>query len=147
MTMEMPEHGRRWDDVRAELADMRDGDLDWRHGRHGAYVWYADDDLEHVLREAFGMYMVENGLGMHSFPSIGRMEREVLAMVQSLLSGEPLGNDGAASVFTSGGTESIFVAMYAAREWARATRPDVQTPEIVAIPPTRRSTRPPISSG
>lgn len=126
--MDLPDHGRSWHDIEAELSGMRSTNLDWRHGRHGAYVWYAEDELEHVLREAFGMYMVENGLGMHSFPSIARMEREVLAMVQSLLGA---GSD-ASSVFTSGGTESIFVAMYAAREWARATRPEVAKPEVVA---------------
>ncbi|MBE7520127.1 MAG: aspartate aminotransferase family protein [Thermoflexaceae bacterium] len=128
MTMELPGQGRRWEELREEMEAMRSRDLDWRHGRHGAYVWYADDGLEHVLREAFGMFMVENGLGLWAFPSIGRMEREVLAMVQGLLSGD----DQTASVFTSGGTESIFVAMYAAREWARAARPGVTAPEIVA---------------
>ncbi|HEU5320444.1 MAG TPA: aminotransferase class V-fold PLP-dependent enzyme, partial [Methylomirabilota bacterium] len=33
---------------------------------------------------------------------------------------------------TSGGTESIFLAAHAAREWARRHRPDVAVPEIVA---------------
>jgi len=127
MPMGLPAHGRAWEAIRDEMAGMRDHDLDWRHGRHGAYVWYADDELEDVLREAFGMYMVENGLGIRSFPSIGRMEREVLAMVQSLLSGD----DESASVFTSGGTESIFVAMYAAREWARIEGRGGPTPEII----------------
>ncbi len=128
MPIELPARGRPWDELREEMEGMRGRDLDWRHGRHGAYVWYADDGLEHVLREAYGMFMVENGLGLWAFPSIGRMEREVLGMVQGLLSGD----DQAASVFTSGGTESIFVAMYAAREWARANRPGIVSPEIVA---------------
>lgn len=128
MTLELPPAGRPWDELRAEMSAMRTGDLDWRNGRHGAYVWYADDDLEHVLREAFGMFMVENGLGIRVFPSIARMEREVLGMVQWLLSGD----DETSGIFTSGGTESIFVAMYAAREWARQTRPATSTPEIVA---------------
>lgn len=128
MTFELPAAGRPWDELRAEMSAMRTGDLDWRNGRHGAYVWYADDDLEHVLREAFGMFMVENGLGIRVFPSIARMEREVLGTVAWLLSGD----DESAGVFTSGGTESIFVAMYAIREWARHTRPAITTPEVVA---------------
>ena len=128
MTIELPPHGRAWRTSKPTSSIFRAGDLDWRNGRHGAYVWYADDELENVLRKAFGMYMVENGLGMHSFPSIGRMEREVLGIVQSLLGGD----EEASSVFTSGGTESIFVAMYAARQWARSTRPDILQPEIVA---------------
>ncbi len=128
MPLDLPANGRTWSEIREEMVAMRDHDLDWRNGRHGAYVWYASDDLEDVLREAFGMYMVENGLGIRVFPSIGRMEREVLSIVHGLLSGD----DETSSVFTSGGTESIFVAIYAAREWARANRPGIVRPEIVA---------------
>ncbi len=124
----LPSHGRDWATLREEMSSMREGDLDWRHGRHGAYVWYADDELEHVLVEAFGMFMVENGLGIRAFHSIGRMEREVLETVQGLLHAP----EGAAGVFTSGGTESIFLAMHAMREWARATLPGVGKPTIVA---------------
>ncbi len=66
------------------MTAMRGDDLDWRSGRHGAYVWYANDELEEVLKEAFSMYLVENGLGVRVFHSIGGMEREVLAMVRGL---------------------------------------------------------------
>jgi sphinganine-1-phosphate aldolase len=109
------------------MTAMREADLDWRHGRHGAYVWYANDDLEHVLRESFGMFLVENGLGVRAFPSIGRMENEVLSMVRDLLHGD----DEAAGIFTSGGTESIFQAMLAMREWARKEKP-ASRPTVVA---------------
>jgi sphinganine-1-phosphate aldolase len=110
------------------MSGMRAGDLDWRNGRHGAYVWYSHEALEEVLREAFGMFLTENGLGMHSFPSIARMENEVLSMVRWLLGGD----DATAGIFTSGGTESIFLAMFAMREWARKERPEVSRPEVVA---------------
>jgi sphinganine-1-phosphate aldolase len=125
---EMPAEGRDWPALAAEMAAMREGDLDWRRGRHGAYVWYADDGLEHVLREAYGMFMVENGLGIRVFPSIQRMEAEVLSIVAGLLHAPA----DAAGIFTSGGTESIFQAVYAAREWARETRPQVAVPAFVA---------------
>ncbi|MCA9831791.1 MAG: aspartate aminotransferase family protein [Dehalococcoidia bacterium] len=128
MTNYIPEQGRPWDDIREEMQGMRGRDLDWRHGRHGAYVWYAGDDLEDVLREAYGMFLVENGLGIRVFPSIQRMEAEVLATAADLLSAP----EGSAGIFTSGGTESIFLAIYAAREWARATLPDIAVPEFVA---------------
>ena len=128
MPLEMPLQGRTWPELRDEMTEMRGSDLDWKHGRHGAYVWYANDDLEHVLREAFSMFLVENGLGMRAFPSIARMENEVLAMVRSLLHGD----DETAGIFTSGGTESIFLAIHAMREWARHERPGIVRPEIIA---------------
>lgn len=128
MSARLPEQGRPWPELRAEMEAMRANDLDYRRGRHGAYVWYADEALEEVLREAFGMFMAENGLGLRAFPSINRMEQEVLEIVQGLLSAP----EGAAGIFTSGGTESIFLAMLAAREWARRERVVPGTPVVVA---------------
>jgi len=124
----LPQQGRAWSDLETEMREMRGDDLDWRSGRHGAFVWYANDDIEEVLKAAYSMYMVENGLGVRVFHSLARMESEVLAMVRGLLSAP----DGAASIFTSGGTESIFQSLYAAREWARATKPHITAPEFVA---------------
>lgn len=128
MVMQLPEKGRPWAELEPEMQAMRGHDLDWKHGRHGAFVWYANDELEHVLRESFGMFLVENGLGVKAFPSIGRMENEVLAIVRSLLGGD----EETAGIFTSGGTESIFQGITAMREWARKERPEVRQPEIVA---------------
>jgi glutamate/tyrosine decarboxylase-like PLP-dependent enzyme len=62
------------------------------------------------------------------FPSLRRMEADVVAMVSSLLGGDA----SVAGHMTSGGTESIFLAAHAAREWARHRRPEVAAPEIVA---------------
>ncbi len=126
--MPLPEEGRPWPEVAAEMEALRARDLDWRHGRHGAYVWYASDELEHVLREAFGMFLVENGLGIRAFPSLARMEQDVLETVAGLLGGDAT----TPGIFTSGGTESIFLAVYAMREWARASRPGVARPVVVA---------------
>lgn len=128
MPQDLPQTGRTWPELRDEMTAMRGNDLDWRNGRHGAYVWYANDELEHVLKESFSMFLVENGLGMRAFPSIGRMENEVLAMVRTLLSGD----DETAGIFSSGGTESIFLAVLAMREWSRKERPQLESPTIVA---------------
>jgi glutamate/tyrosine decarboxylase-like PLP-dependent enzyme len=114
--------------LRDDMLAMRREDLDWRRGRHSVYVWHADDELEMVLRQAYSLFLVENGLGLRAFPSLRRMEEDTLAMVRSLLSAD----DGAAGIFTSGGTESIFLAVQAARAWAREAKPRVATPEIVA---------------
>jgi sphinganine-1-phosphate aldolase len=110
------------------MLGMRGDDLNWKRGRHGAFVWYANDELEEVVREAYAMFIVENGLGVKVFPSIGRMEYETLGMVRTLLHGD----EETGSIFTSGGTESIFQAIYAMREWAHASRSGISTPEVVA---------------
>jgi sphinganine-1-phosphate aldolase len=81
-----------------------------------------------VAREAYALFMTENGLGLRVFPSLRRMEADLVAMVRHLLGGDAT----AAGHLTSGGTESIFLATHAARQWARQRRPEITEPEIVA---------------
>lgn len=128
MTARLPEHGQSWEDVEQAMTALRRDDLDWRGGRHAAYVWYASDDVEQVAERAYAMFMVENGLGARVFPSLRRMESDVVQSVAGLLHGDK----ATAGHMTSGGTESIFLATAAARAWAREHRPEVERPQIVA---------------
>jgi glutamate/tyrosine decarboxylase-like PLP-dependent enzyme len=127
-TPRLPEKGRPWEELARAMAELKRDDLDWRGGRHAAFVWHADDTVERVAREAYGLFMTENGLGMRVFPSLRRMEADVVSMVAGLVGGTA----AVRGHMTSGGTESIFLAAHAAREWARRHRPDVNAPEIVA---------------
>jgi glutamate/tyrosine decarboxylase-like PLP-dependent enzyme len=70
---------------------------------------------------------MENGLSPFAFPSLKQLETEVIAMTAGLLGGdaETVGS------FTCGGTESIFMAVKTARDWARAERPDVKMPQMI----------------
>ncbi len=112
----MPDQGRDWADLRAEMVGRGDGDARWRDGRTSVYVFNAGEDVAQVQREAYSLYMSENGLGPAAFPSLAKMEAEVVAMGLSLLNGGPeaVGN------ITSGGTDSITMAVKAARDYARA---------------------------
>lgn len=122
-----PEHGTGWGQLKGTLRDYARDDVDWRHGRSPLYVFFAEPEVLEVAREAYTMFMSENALGPAAFPSLKRMEDEVVQMALSLLRA-PAGGAGS---MTSGGTESIFLAVKAAREWARAERPDIDKPEIV----------------
>ncbi len=124
----LPPEGRSWPELARALRALKRDDLDWRRGRHAAFVWHADEDVERVAREAYALFMTENGLGLRVFPSLRRMEADVVAMVRDLLGGD----DATTGHLTSGGTESIFLATHAARQWARQQRPEITEPEIVA---------------
>jgi glutamate/tyrosine decarboxylase-like PLP-dependent enzyme len=114
--MKMPKAGREWRDVRAEMIARGGGDAAWRDGRTAVYVFNAGEDVSHVQHEAYGLYMAENGLGPLAFPSLAQMEKEVIGMGLDLLHG-PYGATGA---MTSGGTDSITMAIKTARDYARA---------------------------
>jgi len=48
----------------------------------------AGEAVENVAREAHALFMTENGLGLRVFPSLRRMESDVVAMVAGLLGGD-----------------------------------------------------------
>jgi glutamate/tyrosine decarboxylase-like PLP-dependent enzyme len=94
------------------------GDVRWRDGKTAVYVFNAGTEVERVQKEAYALFMSENGLGPAAFPSLKRMEEEVVGFGLNLLHGP----DDATGVITSGGTDSITMAVKAARDFARKTR-------------------------
>ena len=115
----LPKEGRSWDKLQRELALLRENDVDWRSGRAAVYVFDPGPDVRAVAAEAYQLFISENGLGPAAFPSLARMEANVVQMTAGLLRA-PEGSTGS---MTSGGTESIFLAVKACRDWARRHRP------------------------
>jgi len=113
--MEMPDKGTSWDDLAPEMIRRGSGDAKWREGKTAVYVFNAGEDVARVQKEAYTMYMSENGLGPAAFPSLKKMEEEVIQMGLGLLHGP----DSADGAITSGGTDSITMAVKAARDYAR----------------------------
>lgn len=125
-----PAAGRSADDLLAAIRSRRGDDADWRHGRTFSLVYNAADPGLEALHEAVAQeYLSENYLNPFAFPSLLQMEREVVAMGADLL-----GGDARAGKLTSGGTESIFLAVQVARDHARQVR-GIAEPAIV-IPAT-----------
>ncbi|MCA9773672.1 MAG: aspartate aminotransferase family protein, partial [Myxococcales bacterium] len=123
----IPVKGLSKQDVYGELEAARAADLPWRNGRTWAYVYDPGPEAEAVIKHAYMDYLTENGLDPTAFPSTLKFETELLSMAASHLKGdeEVVGN------FTSGGTESIFLAVKTARDRARAMRPEIREPEMV----------------
>ncbi|MCW2613585.1 MAG: Pyridoxal-dependent decarboxylase [Frankiales bacterium] len=124
----LPPTGLSRGDVLATLADYRAGDLAARGGRTFAYVYDAGrPDVDELSHEVYASFLDVNGLDPTVFPSLLRMENEVIAIVAEHLGGGP----ATVGSFTSGGTESIVLAVKAARDWARTHRPEVTAPQVV----------------
>ncbi len=114
--MQMPEQGRTWADVKTDMQARGQADAKWRDGRTAVYVFNAGDEIAAIQKEAYAAFMSENGLGPLAFPSLAQMEKDVVSMGLGLLHG-PEGSTGA---MTSGGTDSITMAIKTARDYARA---------------------------
>lgn len=112
----LPHSGESWESLQSRMDAMATRDVKWRDGRAAVYVFNAGADIERVQKEAYARFAAENGLGPAAFPSLARMEREVVGFGLGLLHAP----EGAAGNMTSGGTESILMAVKAARDFARA---------------------------
>jgi glutamate/tyrosine decarboxylase-like PLP-dependent enzyme len=126
----LPAEGEPGAEILAEIDAGRRGDADWRRARTFSLVYNPADPGLEALQEAVAVaYLHENYLNPFAFPSLLRMEREVVATAAGLLHGDPR-----AGRLSSGGTESIFLAVQVARDRARlAGGPEV--PSIV-VPET-----------
>ena len=120
-----PAEGRSASDLEQALAELREGDADWRGGRTFSLVYNSgDDELEEFLEGVALLFIHENALNPFAFPSLQTMEAEVVAMAADLLGAPPR-----AGSLSSGGTESIFLAVHTARE--EAADRGVDRPQLV----------------
>jgi sphinganine-1-phosphate aldolase len=124
---QIPLQGTDWPTLRERLVHLGDRDVKWRAGRAAVYVFHAGDDVLEVAKEAYALYQSENALGPMAFPSLKQMEDEVVGMGLSLLHAP----EGARGSMTSGGTESILMAVKACRDAVRARGGDTAGAEIV----------------
>jgi glutamate/tyrosine decarboxylase-like PLP-dependent enzyme len=125
--MQMPERGRDWAELKSEMLDRGTGDAAWRDGKTAVYVFNAGPEISAVQQESYTMYMAENGLGPLAFPSLAQMEKDVISMGLGLLHGPK----GATGAMTSGGTDSITMAIKTARDYARSHGRALHRPNIV----------------
>ena len=123
----LPQSGTSWDVLRPQMIERGQNDARWREGKTAVYVFNAGEDVAQVQREAYTLYMSENGLGPLAFPSLKQMEDEVVGMGLSLLHGD----EASTGNITSGGTDSITMAVKAARDYARANRSIEGAPNLV----------------
>src|SRR5690606_15697505 len=97
--MPLPEHGLPAAEVLDRLEALRDGDVDWRGGRVFSLAYSAGPEVQALQREAYARFMTENALNTEAFPSLARMQRDVVGTVTEWLHGDA----EAAGFMTSGG--------------------------------------------
>ena len=112
------------DEIRARVDALRGRDLPTHGGRTLAYVYDSGVASADVIgREVLAAFSSTNGLDPTAFPSLLQMENDLVAMAGRLVDAP----SGFAGVATSGGTESILLAVLAARDG----RPETRLPRMV----------------
>ena len=122
----MPPKGWSAVDVFEGLEAMRTRDVRWREGRAFSLAYHAGAEALAVAEEAYRRFSGENALSTDAFPSLKQIQAEVVAMAGVWLGATP----SSAGFMTSGGTESILMAVKAARDRLLAER-QIRQPNMV----------------
>jgi glutamate/tyrosine decarboxylase-like PLP-dependent enzyme len=127
----LPEEGRDRAEVLRELEALKGREEGrWQDGFVSGGVYHGDAAFVEFLSRVYALHSQSNPLHFDIWPSASKFEAEIVAMTAAMLGSAKSAEPVCGSV-SSGGTESILLAMKTYRDWAR-DRKGVARPEIVA---------------
>ena len=100
----------------------------WKAGKVSGTVYSGEQGHTELLNKVYAAYAWANPLHADVWPSVSQCEGEVISMTANLLNG---GDSNVVGATSSGGTESIVLAMRSAKEYFGRKR-GIDRPEIVA---------------
>ena len=111
----------------------------WQDGYVSGAVYHGDQGHIQFLNQVYAIHSQSNPLHADVWPSASKYESEIVAMTANMLGAVQVDIDQNVSgqicgTVTSGGTESILLAMKAYRDWARE-RKGIKRPEMI-VPST-----------
>jgi sphinganine-1-phosphate aldolase len=123
----LPEEGIPKADLLKSIEEAKKDDIEWKEGRVWSLVYHASDEHTTLLKDVYNDFFSKNALSPLAFPSLKKFETEVVSMAIDLFNGDKKcrGN------ITSGGTESILMAIKTYRDWAKDKFPNLKNPEMV----------------
>ena len=125
----LPADPRPREEILDELRLMAEEEREaWQGGRVSGAVYEGDADHVAFLNEAYSIHSQSNPLHLDVWPSAAKFEAEIVSMTAAMLGADQAGDEICGTV-TSGGTESIMLAMRAYRDWARSR--GIEEPEMV----------------
>lgn len=127
MTFSFPQRGLNKEQILTQLEQFKNDDPDFKKGKTWSLVYYIGEEHHKLLQDAYGMYMNENGLNTMAFKSLKKMEYQVVRHTAELFHG----NEDTVGCMTTGGTESLLMAIKTYRDRARQEKPWIRNPEII----------------
>jgi glutamate/tyrosine decarboxylase-like PLP-dependent enzyme len=109
----LPEQGRDRDEVLAEVQELARAEQSrWEDGYASGAVYHGDREHVDFLARVYAAHSQSNPLHVDLWPSATKFEAEIVSMTRTMLNG----GDDVVGTVTSGGTESILLAMKAYRD-------------------------------
>ncbi|KAJ8547733.1 hypothetical protein K7X08_011319 [Anisodus acutangulus] len=129
---ELPRSGLG-DKVVEQMKDEKQKDVTWQDKCSGTVYIGGNENEGHfsLINEACSMFAHTNPLHLSVFPSVVRFEAEVVAMTAAILGSKEKASGGQiCGNMTSGGTESILLAVKSSRDYMKAKK-GITKPEMI----------------
>jgi len=132
---QLPKQGRDHQDILKELSVISEEEnAKWKNGRVSGTFYHAGDAHRAFLNDIFSLFSHVNVIQADLCPSMSKFESEIVAMTASILNGDAVKKgdpaDEVCGTVTSGGTESIIMAMKVYRDRAFSEK-GISRPEII----------------
>jgi glutamate/tyrosine decarboxylase-like PLP-dependent enzyme len=115
----LPDAGRPRAEVLAEVEEMAQAErARWEDGYASGAVYNGDAEHIEFLADVYKAHSQSNPLHVDLWPSAVKFEAEIVAMTRAMLNG----GDDVVGTVSSGGTESIILAMKAYRDFSGKSR-------------------------
>ncbi|NIM93361.1 MAG: aminotransferase class V-fold PLP-dependent enzyme [Anaerolineales bacterium] len=127
---QLPEVGVDREEILHEMEKLKNLEQEtWKEGFVSGAVYHGDENHIDFLNRIYAYHSQSNPLHPDVWPSTTKFEAEIVAMTADMLgAGE---QEGICGTVSSGGTESILLAMKTYRDWAERTKGIIEA-EIIA---------------
>ncbi len=132
--MQLPKETTNKEYIAYKLKQFKNSQPNPKDGKMFGYVFYANEQIEEIIKLAYNEFLNENGIAPTVFTSLKKMENDIVQITANQLNG---GNTVVGNL-TSGGTESLLLAVKTARDYAKTIHPTITQPEII-LPVTAHS--------
>ncbi len=130
---QLPANGRAYDDILQEMAELKAKEASrWQEGYASGAVYHGGSEHIDFLNQVYAMHSQSNPLHADLWPSASKFEAEIIAMTAAMLGAQETTGKICGSI-SSGGTESILLAMKSYRDQARELKGITQPEMIVPI--------------
>ena len=127
----LPGEGMPRDEIINEMERLKSiEEKRWKEGFVSGAVYHGDESHIDFINKVYTIHSQSNPIHPDVWPSASKFEAEIVSMTAGMLGADKT-TDPIVGVVSSGGTESILLAMKTYRDWARATK-GITAPEIVA---------------
>jgi glutamate/tyrosine decarboxylase-like PLP-dependent enzyme len=136
----LPETGRSKSEILKEMQALAGIENSrWQEGYASGAVYHGNADHINFLNQVYALNSQSNPLHADLWPSIAKYESEIVSMTAKMLNSEAVVTPSdvdqeICGTVTSGGTESILLAMKTYRDWARDKK-KIRQPEMI-VPTT-----------